>query len=71
MTTVQMWEYLQNETGRDIPIAAVLLYDEYVQFGKQAFFEQNYPTEIQEIVAAFFSDALDEYLSEEKQRLAE
>jgi len=71
MTTVQMWEYLQNETGRDIPIAAVLLYDEYVQFGKQAFFEQNYPTEIQEIVAAFFAGTLDGYLSKEKQRLAE
>jgi hypothetical protein len=67
----QMFEYLKEETGRTIPMDAIVLYDRYLIDKEETFFERNYPTDVQEIVAAFFAGTLDEYLSREKQRLAE
>jgi hypothetical protein len=71
MDYVQIFKYLEEETGKTIPMDAIMLYEHYLITKEETFFERNYPTDVQEIVAAFFAGTLDGYLSKEKQRLAE
>ena len=71
MSYAEIYAHLKEETGRTIPFDAIMLYEQYLITKEETFFERNYPTEIQDIVTAFFAGTLDDYLSEEKQRLAE